>query len=83
MSATEATLKVISTTIKMILASEENTATTKMILTTEKVITASFKRCLIHYISDLSPSRSDHMIPNNDLSHYKGDLGYKQTDVSH
>ena len=23
------------------------------------------------------------MLPNNDLSHYKGDLGYNQTDVIH
>ena len=56
MSATEATLKVISATSKMILATEEDTApfkviaaATKMILATEKSNHSHFKRCLIHY----------------------------------
>ena len=62
MSATEATLKVISATSKMILATEEDTsatlqviaATTKMILATEKSDHSHFKRCIIQYKSDLS-----------------------------
>ena len=89
MSATEATLKVIWATSKMILSTEENTATlkviaatTNMILATEKSDHSHFKRCLIHYQSDLSHCRSDHMLLNNYLSHYKGNLGYKQIDVS-
>ena len=56
MSATETTLKVISATSKMILATEEGTATlkviasaTKMILATEKSDHNHFKRYLIHY----------------------------------
>ena len=60
MSTTEATLKEISATPKMILATEEDTATlqviaviTKMILATEKCDHSHFKRCLIHYTSDL------------------------------
>ena len=41
MSATEATLKVIWITSKMILASEEDTATLKVIAVTTKMILAS------------------------------------------
>ena len=59
MSAPEATLKVISATSKMILATVEDTATlkviaatTKMILATEKSHHSHFKRCLIYYKSD-------------------------------
>ena len=60
MSATEATLKVISTTSKKILATEEDTATlkviavtTKMILATENCDHSHFRRWLIHHKSDL------------------------------
>ena len=63
MSATEATLKVISSTTEVILATKEVTRT---IL---KIISAT--------ISDLRHIRSDHILLNNDLSHYKGDLGHK------
>ena len=58
MSATGSTIKVISATSKMILATEEDTlkviaATTKMILATEKSSHSHFKRSLIRYKSDL------------------------------
>ena len=66
-------------------------ATTKAILTTNKHISATeaTKSYLIHYkkylghgrsdhsyTSDLSHIRSDHILFNNYLGHYKDDLGH-------
>ena len=58
--ATNKLLSATEATSKMILATEEDTATlkiitatTKMILATEKSYHSHFKRCLIHYKSYL------------------------------
>ena len=65
----------------MILATEEDTATlkvitatTNMILATEKNDHSHFKRCLIHYKSDLGHWRSDHSHFERYISHYLSDL---------